>query len=47
MAITVKTEPNAYSSGYSAIPLRVLSDNVDSDNLKYLINITYSESAYR
>jgi hypothetical protein len=46
MAIDIKTEPNAYSSGYSAIPLRVLSDNVDSDNLKYLINITYSESEY-
>ena len=46
MAITIKTEPADYSTGYSAIPLRVLSDDTISENLKYLINITYDEFEY-
>jgi len=46
MAITIKTEPNEFSAGYSAIPLRVLSDETDVENLKYNIQVTYQESEY-
>ena len=41
MAITVENEPAEYSAAYSAIPLRVSSDNTDLEGLKYLINIIY------
>ncbi len=43
MAINIEQEPNQYSAGYSAIPLRVSSDNTDLEGFKYLTNITYDE----
>jgi hypothetical protein len=46
MAITVKTQPEDLVQGYSAIPLRVVTDDLTSEQLKYLINITYLESEY-
>lgn len=46
MGITIKTQPNDFSTAYSAIPLRVLSDNTESEGLKYLINVIYDESTY-
>lgn len=45
--ITVHIEPHRYSAAYSAIPLRVSSDNVEtSENFKYLISIKYDAANY-
>ena len=46
MAITIDTQPNTYSYGYSAIPIKAVSDNLALENLKYLVNITYDEATY-
>lgn len=44
MAITVYTKPHKYSAAYSALPLRVKSDNIDKDkNFKYITNIIYDK----
>ncbi len=39
--ITVNTQPADLAAGYSALPLRVLSDLTDVENLRYVVNILY------
>lgn len=42
--ITATTQPNIYSAGYSAVPLRLTDSNVDLvDNYKYIVNILYDK----
>jgi hypothetical protein len=42
--ISATTQPNIYSCGYSAVPLRLTDSNVDLvDNYKYVINIIYDK----
>lgn len=45
MSITVHTQPKDYGAGYSALPLRVSSDNTGQE-LKYLVNICYDVTVY-
>jgi len=45
MGMTAHTVPHTYMAAYSAIPLRVESDNVDVlDNVKYNILITWDQT---
>lgn len=45
MALSALTQPHTFMAGYSSLPLRVYSDQVQSTtNFKYLINIGLSKS---